>query len=504
MKDLSEYGDSTSEYELFDFLAEKLISREITTFSVLKTFAAPILKDKRSHPVIMRCFELLKKLFWGFFSGMSPATHKRLWQELVVPDQLFPEAGNLKDTLQTSTLYVAMLDIHGYTQFCMDSKNNPSRMLVLDWAINNDISHISSQCQAVSQRERGDEIVVVAARATDALMVTLGIIDYFGKTNILDDPHVSTIRSGKAAEADMPVFKISGGITGGDKSPLIITEKGNLAGFLLNSGARLQIRANELSPRENRIMAAKQVQMNYAKENQNEKCLLFSKNTLHFLDTGLIYFKGVRIPTCDVIFREEDRYKEQFGEELIKLFASIRESLWEQRIYLDMMSLLSKASSLTPPFTVSLGEPISAMLTQTITNDTMAQLCRLGIKAYTIDEDYEKALAILHDFIAIIEQIPEFDRLILDYLKGITEKYEILLDQYKSTIDREIEQKAAAIFQGNHLKAYQASKNAAGIFEKLKAMGRNSSEIMNKKTLWFKLIQQNKELMEFTLYSGKK
>jgi hypothetical protein len=502
VKDINEYTESTSEYELFSFFYDKLINREISTFSALKAFAAPILKDKRTHPVIMRCFELIKKLNWGFFSGMNFVTHKRLWQELVVADQHFPEAGNLKDTLQTSTIYVAMLDIHGYTQFCMDSKNNPSRMLVLDWAINNDIRRISDQCQAVSQRERGDEIVVVAARATDALTVTLGIIDYFGKTNIVDDPNIPTRRSGKADAADMPIFKISGGITGGDKSPLIITEKGNLAGFLLNSGARLQIRANELSPKENRVMVAKQVQMNYVKENQADKCTLFRNNAIYFLDTGLIYFKGVRIPTCEAVFREEERYKEQFSEELTRLFGSIRESLWEQRIFLDLMDLVAKVVLVMKPFSVTLSKPVNSI--PVVTNDSMAQLCRIGIRAYVQEEDYGSAVQLLKDFIAIMELIPGFDRLILDYLNGITEKYEEILAKYNKTMDNEIDERAGQIFQGNHLKAYQAAKNAAAIFEKLKAMGRKSPAITKKKALWFKLIQQNKEQMEFTLYSGKK
>ena len=504
VKDLNEYGESTSEYELFSFLYDKIIGREFTVFSALKAYADPVLRDKRTHPVMMRCFELIKKLNWGFFANMSFAVHKRLWQELVVADQNFPEAGNLKDTLQTSTLYVAMLDIHGYTQFCMDSKNNPNKMLVLDWAINNDIRRVSDQCQAVCQRERGDEIVVVAARATDALTVTLGIFDYFGKSNLLHDPGVVTQRTGKAADADMPLFKLSGGITGGDKSPLIITEKGNLAGFLLNSGARLQIRANELSPAENKLMVAKQVQMNYVKENQGEKCALFKNNTLYFLDTGLVYFKGVRIPTCEAVFRSEDRYRAQYSEELVRLFGSIRESLWEQRIFMDLMELIGKASSVMPSFSVLLKEPIASMRTTSITNDSTAQMCRIGVKAYTIDEDYDGAVQILRDFITIFDLVPSFDRLIVEYTQGVMEKYDQLLDQYRGAIDREIEEKAAEIFQGNHLQAYHASKNAAGIFEKLRAMGRKSAIVTKKKPLWFKLIQQNKELMEFTLYSGKK
>jgi hypothetical protein len=367
--------------------------------------------------------------------------------------------------------------------------------------MNTEVRRISTYCQAVSQRERGDEMVVVAASATDAVTVTLAIMDYFGKTNYVNDPHILTRRQGNA-EA-LPIFKCSAGITGGNtQSPLIITEKGNLAGFLLNSGARLQTRANELSSKESRIMVAKQVQMNFMKENQTTKCSLIRNDAVYFFDTGHIEFKGVMIPTCEVVFKEEERYKKQFSEELVRLFGSIRESLWEQRIYLDMMDLLVKTASVMPQFTVTPKKPIHGMTN--INNDSFMQLCRLALKAYSHDEDYESAVAFLKNFIEIIELIPFYDRLILDYLKGVTDKYDLLLKTYEATIDREIEENALQIYQGQYLKTYQAAKNGAAIYEKLKAIGRKSPAITKKKALWFNLIKANKAKMEFTLYSGKK
>jgi len=501
VKDIGEYNDNTSEFELFSFLCDKVVGKEFTTFKGLKTYIEPIVRENRVHPVIMRCFEVLKRLNWGFFADMTFKNHRRLWKELVIPDQHFPEAGDLKDTLQISNLYIAMLDIHGYTKFCMDSRKNLSMMHTLDWAMNTEVRRISTCCQAVSQRERGDEMVVVAASATDALTVTLAIMDYFGKTNYVNDPEIMTKRQGNA-EA-LPVFKCSAGITGGNtQSPLIITEKGNLAGFLLNSGARLQTRANELSSKESRIMVAKQVQMNFMKENQSSKNSLIKNNVVYFFDTGQIEFKGVMIPTCEVVFKDEERYKQQFSEELVALFGSIKDNLWEQRIYLDMMCLLSKMAAVMPKFSIIPTKPIHGMLS--VANDSFMQLCRLSIRAYSQDEDYDAAVQYLRDFIALADQIPNFDRLVLDYLKGVADKYELLLSKYETTIDKEIEEKAFQIYQGQYQKAYQASKNAIGIYEKLKVMGRKSPVITKKKALWFNLIKANQDQMKFTLYSGKK
>jgi len=501
VKTIAEYNSGMTEFEFFSFLYDKIISKEVVTFSKLREMIAPAVKDKWTHPVIMRAFQLLKRLNWGFFAAISPNTHKKLWKELIIPDKDFPEAGDLKKTLQISNLYVAMLDIHGYTKFCMESRKNLSMMHTLDWAIENEISRISTQCGAISQRERGDEMVVVAASATDALMVTLCIIDYFGKTDIVNDPSIPTKRSGNADA--LPVFKITAGITGGNtQSPLIITERGNLSGFLLNSGARLQTRANELSPKDSRIMIAKQVMMNYEKENASEKCILGKNDAIYFFDAGHIEFKGVMIPTCEVVFDKDERYKEQFADKMTQLFSSIRENLWEQRIYQDLIELLIKVAQTMPKFTVTPPSPIHGM--QTITNDSFVQLCRHGYKAYCKDEDYYLAVEYLRHILYVCEQLSSFDRLILDYLKGIIDKYQILLDAFEKHIDKEVEEKSAVIFHGDHFKTWLAAKNGYQVYEKLRVIGRKSHEITKKKNLWLGMLSQNKEKMEFTLYSGKK
>jgi hypothetical protein len=502
VKDLTEYTENTSEHEVFSFLYDRIVSREIGTFSALVAFAEPIVRSQRVHPVLMRAFELVKKLNWGFFANITPATHKKLWKELVIPDKAFPDAGDLKQTLQISNLYISMLDIHGYTKFCQESRTNLSRLHTLDRIINHEIQQIAGQCQSVSRRERGDEIVVISAGATDALTVTLGIIDYFAKTSVVDDPAISNKRVGDEAN-NLPIFKISAGITGGNTtSPLIFTEQGELSGFLLNSGARLQTRANELSPRESRVMVSKQVQMNYLKENQAEKSFLYKNNRVYFFDTGQIEFKGVMLPTCEAVFDQRDRYKEKVAEPLQRLFASIRDNLWEQRIFTDLMDLLIRLSQVMPKFNVVPPQPVRGM--QTLINESMEQLCRSALKAYIMDEDYHSAVEILQELINLAECVPQYDRLIVDYLKGITAKYARLLTDYEATIDKQVEEAAELIFPGNNYRTWQAAKNGAAIYEKLKVLGRRSSAVTKKKNLWYSLIKQSRSELEFTLHSGKK
>lgn len=501
MKEIIEYSESVSEYELFSFLYDRVISCEITAFSALMEFTAPIIRNPRTHLVILKVFELIKRLHWGFFASISPATHSRLWRELVLPDKRFPDAGDLKRTLSISDLYVVLLDIHGYTKFCQDSRKNLSMLHTLDRTISYEIGRIAAQCQAVSRRERGDEIVLVAASATDALTVALAIIDYFGKTNVVNDPQINTQRMGDAVI--LPAFELSAGITGGNTtSPLIITEQGDLSGFLLNAGARLQNRANELSPRESRVMITKQVQMNYLKENASEPCRLFENDAVYFLDTGIIEFKGVLLPTCEAVFKIEDRYKERFSENLTRLLASIKENLWEQKIYVDLMKLLAQVTLVMPAFEAIPPKPIHGM--QTVTNISFQQLCKIGTRTYLQDEDYAYAVSLLHSFVDIMEMVPQFDRLILDYTRGIAEKYDLLLKTFETAINKEIDEKASLIFSGDHLKTYMAAKNGTAIYEKLRLIGRKSPALTKKKTLWYNLIKMNHDKMVMTLYSGKK
>ena len=501
MRSLSEYSSSTSEHELFVFLYERIISKDISTFSALKKFAAPILGNRQSHPVILRAFSLIKRLNWGFFSDISPKTHSKLWRELVIPDNDFPETGDLKRTLQISNLYIIMMDIHGYTRFCMDSRKNISMLHVLDRVMEYEVGRISACCGAISHRERGDEIVTVAATASDALTVALAVIDYFSMTNVVNDPNIQTTRVGDATA--LPVFKISAGITGGNTtSPLILTEQGCLSGFLLNSGARLQMRANELSPKESKLMIARQVQMNFEKENIIKRCSLARNNNVYFFNTGHIEFKGVTIPSCEVVFNPKDFYKEKYSEEMNSLMDATRENLWTQRIFTDLVHLISKAAKGMPPFAIELSSPIGGR--QTINNESLMNSCERAKLAYIDDEDFADAVRTLKTIIDIIEMVPSFDRFILDYLKGIYVKYAKLVDLYEAVIDKQVDSEAEIIFSGDKYSAWVAAKKGALVFDKLREMGRKHPVIKNKKAIWFNIIKQKENEMAFTLHSGKK
>jgi hypothetical protein len=184
-----------------------------------------------------------------------------------------------------------------------------------------------------------------------------------------------------------------------------------------------------------------------------------------------------------------------------KLFASTRDGLWEQRVFMDLMDLLAKTAAAMPSFSVNLKFPINGMVT--VNNGALKELCQKGVDAYA-QEEYPSAVLILKQFTLLLDQIPGYDRLVLDYVKGITDKYDTLLKMYEAAINREVEEKATTIFTGNNLKTYYAAKNGASVYEDLRSIGRKSTALIPKRTRWINLIRQNKDEMEFTLYSGKK
>jgi hypothetical protein len=152
--------------------------------------------------------------------------------------------------------------------------------------------------------------------------------------------------------------------------------------------------------------------------------------------------------------------------------------------------------------TASLNRPVKN-IPQPVTNESITKLCRIALKAYNDEDDYATAVELLHNLITIIEKVPQYDHLILEYLKGITEKYDMILKSFQVSIDKEIEEKAASVFSSKFFKIYVQAKKYHSIYEQLILLGRRSRDLSKKKAVWYKLIKQHQDRMAFILYSGK-
>ncbi len=487
---------TTAELKLFCHLSEKMACREIRTFSGLVEQARSLNPGFDPGPTLLAAFQLLKEMNWGFLRELTRAEYPRLWKELVLPHPDYPTAGDLKRNISIANIFIAMLDIHGYTRFCQESKSNLSRLRKLDEFLHEGIRKIARANSCLANRERGDEIVVLAAGATDLLKTSLEIINAFSKQSGIRDQTVGHNRSDYSIV--LPEFKVTVGAAGGNlTTPLIITESGLVSGFLLNTAARLQNLANELSPLESKVMLTNAVYGSYLKENKIVKSDLFSKNLLQFFNIGPVSFKGTKVSCYEAIYAPDEKYRMGYLEPLERLFESIRQNLWKGRVLEDLLEVVIQASAKSSAVSVPANGSGRA-----VTTASLIQLCQRIVKLYK-QEDFLTAVAALGELAADLKKVEAFDKLVLRYVVQVHEKYALVAEEYRRRLEQEIRQKADVIFPPEYKKAYQSSQKYFDTYEKLKDYALRSRQIANRKGSWNSLMEEKKEALSLEIYIGK-
>ncbi len=485
------------ELKLFYHLSERMMAGEFQTFSALIDYVRTLKVSFKPEAVIERSFSLFKDLRWGFLKELSRSEYGKLWKELILPHQEYPNAGDLKRNISISNIYIAMLDIHGYTRFCQESKSNLSRLRKLDDFLHEGIRNIARGNSALANRERGDEIVVVASSATDCIKTTLEIINTFSKHGA--DHAVAGTSSDYSIV--LPDFKVTAGIAGGNlTTPLIITESGLLSGFLLNTAARLQTLANELSPKDSKIITTHSVYSSYLKENKVVKSDLFAKKLLQFFNAGTVSFKGTKVNCCEIIFNPKEKFRMNYNSALLALLESLRQQLWKGRVFSDAVELVLKACQTMPAFAVDL---VKGGGRRKITNDSIAQLAVQARQHYK-NEEYPAAVAVLSRISEEVDNIPEFDRLIVRYLKEIAQRFQILSAEFEKRLEGEILTKLDVIFEPRYKTVYAKAHEYIETYEKLKAFAMKSNALGKRKNTWYSLVEDKKEDLKLQFYSGKR
>jgi len=482
---------SAPELKLFCHLCEKMTNREIRTFSGLVDYVRGLNPAFDPASTLLQAFQVLKEMSWGFLRDLSRSEYPKLWKELVLPHPDFPTAGDLKRNMSIANIFIAMLDIHGYTRFCQESKSNLSRLRKLDEFLHEGIRKIARANACLANRERGDEIVLLAAGATDLLKTALEIMNTFSKHAVIKDQAVGHNRSDYSIV--LPEFKVTVGAAGGNlTTPLIITESGLVSGFLLNTAARLQNLANELSPRDSQVMVTNAVYSSFLKENKIVRSDLFAKNLIQFFNIGPVSFKGTRVNCYEIIYAAGEKYRMGYTDSLEHLFESIRQELWKGRILEDLLEVVVQATAKCPPFNV-----------QNVTNASVIQLCQKAGRLYR-QEEFLGAIALLGELRAHLDQLPDFDRLVARYVAEIHEKYRLIGEEYEKRLMAEVEQKLVAIFPQEYRQAFLNSQKYFQTYEKLKGFALHSKQIANRKGSWNTLLEEKKEALKLEIYVGKK
>ncbi len=486
-------------HELSSHLYEMIIEGKIRTFSGLIEYTGYIFPSPRLQIVLMSAFKLIRKLYWGFFKDIDYPSYPKIWKQIVVPDRKYKYAGDIKRSLTISSLYVAVLDVHGYTAFCRQNNRNLSMLQLLDDCIQGDIGKITQEHNVVSRRERGDEIILVGTTATDILNSVLSIVDYFSKRKVISNDALSRSRPG--AKIILPDMYISAGIAGGKiYTPLIITEAGELSGDVINTAARLQARANKVSPSATRITVTKHIVFRYRKENNISN--IDNSQEISFFNSGVIDFKGTTISLHEVIFREKDRYILQHQEEMHELYNSIRKKLWQNQIFPALITLIIKVCRNMSPFKIKL---ILADNQQVVLkNDDIIKLAEKALLLYSTQEDYLKAITSLRRIVDYLGRVQGFDDLVLDYAVEISRLYENVVDDYAVEIEKKIDDKYETLFSDEMAKVYLTARKQTLMYKKLKDQAMQNNRLVNRKAVWYAMIERNLSDLNFSIYSGKK
>ena len=231
-------------------------------------------------------------------------------------------------------------------------------------------------------------------------------------------------------------------------------------------------------------MAAQIVYNSYLKENKVVKSNLYSKNLILFFNSGPVSFKGVKLYSYEIIFKKEEKYREKYVKLMEVLYDSLKQQLWKQKIFLDLMAAVSEALSRMPSFSIEIANTVDSGQRGKITNVFLLQLCSKASQMYDKEDDYPSAISLLGQIQLLLVQVPGFDILLYNYVAEINVKYTELMKAFNQKLEREIEERIDSIFNEQYKSAYLNSKKAAITYEKLRSYAKKSKALSKRKFIW--------------------
>ena len=435
LKDIKEYAATTSPYEVFTHLCGKIVKGELVTFAALRAYCAPLPDCPRTEALLRSAFELQRRLYWGFFKDISPADFPKVWSKVVVPDRKYRFAGDIKRMATIPDVYMAILDIHGYTRFCQRNRHNMSMLDVLDRVLQNDLPAIAAKYGVVSRRASGDEILLLGGSAAEVFEVVYLMARYLAKDGGAGGPE-----SGEAAKS-LPAFQVSAGVAGGAKySQLVVTRDGDLSGTIVNTAARLQARANRISPDRTRILLTS-VTFQKLKMLPPSSHFEFLK-AVDFFDTGMVEFKGVNVSVFDAVFLATEANRLEYRERMSALYESIGQSLWSSRIFADALNLMARIVTSSPGGLTdeATGQPLDAAGPVSV----MQRIKKA--QGYFAAERFEFAVREYSDLVDLFGRASGRDPIAFEYLADLRDNYRRIVEQFTRRLDRELDEHLEAVF----------------------------------------------------------
>jgi class 3 adenylate cyclase len=493
MNSIAEYKTSCSPYEVLSHLMDKVLSGELKTFEALRDYASPIGEGQRSQVILKKAFDLQRQLYWGFFKNIAPESFPKVWSQVVIPDRKYSFAGDLKRYMSISDIYMGMVDIHGYTRYCHKNRSNMSMLDVLDRMMQEDIPKIAAAMGVVSKRAQGDEILLLGSSAEEVLETVLRIVEYFARGARL--PELAKLRAG--ANISPPEFQISAGIAGGQKfTPLIITRDGDLSGDIVNTAARLQSRADKISPEKNKILLSSQAYQKVKERKRAQTKLLL--DDVDFFNTGTIEFKGVSLGVYDTVFMDREAYRLAYRDLMEELYESLDQGMWKSKIFEDSLRLAARLVTSVP------GEACPPPSSDAASRDLSKSGFLDRIKRY-LDffraENYEKAASGFVSLVEDLDYVPGMDELALDYLRSISGHYQALVAQFVESLDAEVSSHAESLLSPPELSSFKTLEKHHAMFERAAEAAR--SRVRGRKAIWYRIADEAAPRLNVVIQSKK-
>lgn len=494
MKDLKDRTADTSPYEILVHLTERILSGDLATFDALKTYVSVLPEGPRTELILKKAFELQRRLTWGFFRDVTPETFPRVWDVVVLTDDQYPFAGDLRRYISMPDVFVGILDIRGYTKYCRDNRRNLSMLDLLDRMMQEDIPRVAAKDGVVSRRSQGDALLLAGASAPEVLRATLEIIEYFSRRRRSSDDELPAGRPGSGLI--LPEFRVSAGIAGGQKyTPLVITRDGDLSGDILNTAARLQARAGKVSPDRSRVLLTSHAfQRVRAAACGSDRGIL---GTVDFFNAGTIDFKGASIGVVDTVFLATEAYRLSYRDLMEELYDSVDKGMWKSKVFLDTLGVAAR-----------MAENLPGIIPRSRPGADSPETCREGIleriknaRSLFESERFELAVAALGALAEDFSRLSAVDESTMEYIRAIHANYEAITATFVSALDREIDERMDQVLTPKEIEDFLTQRSHSRAYEKSLTAAR--LRIRNRKSMWYRSADATAPGLEIRIQSLK-
>ena len=286
-------------------------------------------------------------------------------------------------------------------------------------------------------------------------------------------------------------------MAGGAKyAQLVITRDGDLSGTIVNTAARLQARANRISPDRTKILLTS-VTFQKLKTQPPSAHYEFLK-AVDFFDTGMVEFKGVNVPVFDTVFLATEANRLEYRDRMSALYDSIGQGLWSSHIFADALNLMARIVTSSSGCLVdeATGQPIDAA-------DSISIIQRIKkAQGYFVAERYELAVNEYSELTDVFCRAKGRDPIVVEYLTNVRDNYRKIVESFTFRLDQEIDMHLEAIFLSPTDRAnFRTLEKHYAMFGSVRDAAR--LKVQDRRSLWGKSVEDAADTIDVKIQAKK-